>query len=152
MSQTFVVDVDCCGGEKDPTAAPPFKVFQPPPLKQYGRRAALRASLLGSAGAVLAACGPAATPTAPAATTAPPKPTETAKPGEAAKPATKAGETPKPAAKPDVVLTVSASGKAGLEKVQLAFCSQVLCILPYEVARRRGFWESEGLDLELIYM
>jgi NitT/TauT family transport system substrate-binding protein len=142
LSQAFVVDVDCCGGDKDPTASPPLRVFQPPPLKQYGRRAALRASLLGSAGAVLAACGPAATPTAPAATTAPAKPTEAPNPGE----------TPKPAAKPDVVLTVSASGKAGLEKVQLAFCSQVLCILPYEVARRRGFWESEGLDLELIYM
>jgi NitT/TauT family transport system substrate-binding protein len=153
MSQVFVVDCDCCGGEKDPGAAPPYRVFQPRPLKQYGRRAALRATLFGSTGAVLAACGPAATPTAtpPAA---PPKPTDAGKPAEAAKPteAAKPGEAAKPAAKPDVVLTVSASGKAGLEKVQLAFCSQVLCILPYEVARRRGFWEAEGLDLELIYM
>jgi NitT/TauT family transport system substrate-binding protein len=144
VSQTFVVDCDCCGGEKDPSV-PPFDVFQPTPMKQYGRRAALRASLLGSSGAVLAACGPGATPTA---SPAPPKPAEVPKPTEAVK----GGDPPKPAAKPDIVMTVSASGKQGLEKVQLAFCSQVLCILPYEIARRRGLWEAEGLDLELIYM
>jgi NitT/TauT family transport system substrate-binding protein len=133
VSQTIVIDCDCCGGEKDP-GVPPFRVFQPPPKKQYGRRAALRASVLGSTGAVLAACGPGAAPTA---SQAPPKPAEPPKPDPEGSPAT---------------MTVAASGKQGLEKVQLAFCSQVLCILPYEVARRRGLWEAEGLDLELIYM
>jgi NitT/TauT family transport system substrate-binding protein len=150
MSQTFVVDCDCCGGEKDPSV-PPFRIFQPKPLKQYGRRAALRASLLASTGSLLAACAPTATtPTA-----APAKPTEGPKPSEAPKPteASKAGaEAPKPTDKPAIVMTTAPSGKPGLERVQLAFCSQVLCILPYEVARRRGLWEGEGLDVELVYM
>lgn len=39
-----------------------------------------------------------------------------------------------------------------LEKVELAFCSQVLCVLPFEVARQRGFFEAEGLDVNLTYM
>lgn len=39
-----------------------------------------------------------------------------------------------------------------LTKVDLAFCSQVLCILPFEVARQRGYFREEGLDVNLIYM
>ena len=37
----------------------------------------------------------------------------------------------------------SASRAAGLQRVDLAFCSQLLCVLPYEVARQRGFFEAD---------
>ncbi len=36
-------------------------------------------------------------------------------------------------------------------KVTLGFCSQVLCIIPYEVARHQGYFADEGLDVELVY-
>ena len=49
--------------------------------------------------------------------------------------------------------TAPAGGEpAALVKLDLAFCSQVLCILPFEVARQRGYFEEEGLDINLIYM
>jgi NitT/TauT family transport system substrate-binding protein len=35
--------------------------------------------------------------------------------------------------------------------LKLAFCSQLLCIIPYTVAQSQGFYAKEGLDLELIY-
>jgi len=35
--------------------------------------------------------------------------------------------------------------------VRLAFCGQLLCVVPYEVARARGFYEAEGLRVELVY-
>ncbi len=38
-----------------------------------------------------------------------------------------------------------------LKKIKLAFCSQILCILPYEVARDSGHWRNHGLDVELVY-
>ena len=38
-----------------------------------------------------------------------------------------------------------------LKKLKLAFCSQILCIVPYEVARAQGHWRNHGLDVELIY-
>ena len=38
-----------------------------------------------------------------------------------------------------------------LKKVRLAFCSQILCILPYEVASAGGHWRDHGLDVELVY-
>ncbi|MEK6710340.1 MAG: ABC transporter substrate-binding protein [Nitrospinota bacterium] len=40
---------------------------------------------------------------------------------------------------------------AQAKKIRLAFCSQLLCIVPYEVARARGHFQAEGLDVELIY-
>jgi len=40
-----------------------------------------------------------------------------------------------------------ASGKS----LKLAFCSQLLCIIPYTVAKSQSFFEKEGLDLELVY-
>jgi len=39
-----------------------------------------------------------------------------------------------------------------LRKIDLAFCSQVLCIVPYEAARQRGFFAAEGLDVNIVYM
>jgi len=42
-------------------------------------------------------------------------------------------------------------GAQARRKVRLGFCSQVLCIIPYEVARRQGFYAGEGLDVELVY-
>jgi NitT/TauT family transport system substrate-binding protein len=51
---------------------------------------------------------------------------------------------------------VSAAGPAGaqgapLKQLKLAFCSQILCIVPYEVARAHGHWKNHGLDVELVY-
>ncbi len=51
---------------------------------------------------------------------------------------------------------LSAAGPAGaqtapLKKLKLAFCSQILCIIPYEVARAHGHWKNHGLDVELVY-
>lgn len=45
------------------------------------------------------------------------------------------------------------SEKAGAQgrKVTLAFCSQLLCIIPYEVARAGGHFQKHGLDVELVY-
>ncbi len=39
-----------------------------------------------------------------------------------------------------------------LTKLDLGFCSQVLCVLPFEVARQQGFFEEEGYDVRLLYM
>ena len=33
----------------------------------------------------------------------------------------------------------------------LAFCGQLLCVIPYEVARGRGYFSEEGLDVNLVY-
>ena len=39
----------------------------------------------------------------------------------------------------------------GGNRIQLAFCSQLLCVVPYEVTVARGFFADEGLDVELVY-
>jgi NitT/TauT family transport system substrate-binding protein len=54
------------------------------------------------------------------------------------------------------VLAGLALGSSGLSfaqtrRVRLAFCSQLLCVVPYEFTRARGFFKAEGLDVELIY-
>ncbi|HEU4345686.1 MAG TPA: ABC transporter substrate-binding protein [Candidatus Binatia bacterium] len=36
-------------------------------------------------------------------------------------------------------------------QVMLAFCGQLLCVIPYEVARARGHFAEEGLDVRLVY-
>ncbi len=36
-------------------------------------------------------------------------------------------------------------------KLRLAFCGQLLCVIPYEVARARGHFAANRLDVELIY-
>ena len=35
--------------------------------------------------------------------------------------------------------------------IRLAFCSQLLCVVPYEFTRARGYFAMEGLDVELVY-
>jgi NitT/TauT family transport system substrate-binding protein len=37
------------------------------------------------------------------------------------------------------------------ETVRLAFCSQLLCVVPYEFTRAQGFFEDEGLSVDLVY-
>jgi len=37
------------------------------------------------------------------------------------------------------------------ERIRLAFCSQLLCVIPYEATRAAGFFAEEGLDVELVY-
>jgi NitT/TauT family transport system substrate-binding protein len=49
-----------------------------------------------------------------------------------------------PAARPG---HAEAQGKS----VKLAYCSQLLCGVPYEVARSAGIFKNHGLDVELVY-
>lgn len=39
----------------------------------------------------------------------------------------------------------------GTAGVRLAFCGQLLCVVPYEVARARGHFAGQGLAVELVY-
>lgn len=88
----------------------------------------LLAPLLAAALFLLPACSPR---TAGAPTTGTPS-AGTSAPGNGAQPA--------------------AAPSGQLEKVDLAFCSQLMCVLPFEVAKKQGFFAAEGLDVNLIYM
>lgn len=37
------------------------------------------------------------------------------------------------------------------DRIRLAFCSQLLCVVPYEFTNARGHFADEGLDVELVY-
>src|SRR2546426_959686 len=37
------------------------------------------------------------------------------------------------------------------KRIKLAYCSQLLCGVPYEVARSAGLYKSHGLDVEIVY-
>jgi NitT/TauT family transport system substrate-binding protein len=37
------------------------------------------------------------------------------------------------------------------QNVKLAFCGQLLCVVPYEVTKARGHFAAEGLDVQLVY-
>ena len=39
----------------------------------------------------------------------------------------------------------------GATPLRLAFCGQLLCVVPYEVARVRGHFAAQGFDVELVY-
>jgi len=41
--------------------------------------------------------------------------------------------------------------RAAAAKVRLAFCGQLLCVVPYEVTRARGHFAEQGLDVDLVY-
>ena len=45
----------------------------------------------------------------------------------------------------------SGLARADTRRVRLAFCSQLLCVVPYEATRAAGFFAEEGLDVELVY-
>jgi len=52
------------------------------------------------------------------------------------------------------VMFVSACGPKPVgegTKVRLAFCGQLLCVVPYEVARARGHFAAQGIEIELVY-
>ena len=49
-----------------------------------------------------------------------------------------------------VIPSAQPAGAQG-KKVKLAYCSQLLCGVPYEVARSAGLFRSNGLDVELVY-
>jgi sulfonate transport system substrate-binding protein len=49
-----------------------------------------------------------------------------------------------------VIPSAQPAGAQG-KKVKLAYCSQLLCGVPYEVARSAGLFKSHGLDVELVY-
>jgi len=49
-----------------------------------------------------------------------------------------------------LISAVRASDAQG-KQVKLAYCSQLLCGVPYEVARSAGLFKNHGLDVEIIY-
>lgn len=55
------------------------------------------------------------------------------------------------AAAAGAVATLGGPAAAQGKRIKLAFCSQLLCVVPYEVARSGGHFTAEGLDVELIY-
>ncbi len=51
-------------------------------------------------------------------------------------------------------IALSACGRrqdGGSTTLRLAFCGQLLCVVPYEVARARGHFAGQGLDVQLVY-
>lgn len=52
-----------------------------------------------------------------------------------------------------VALLAGSSGAlhAQLKPVKLAFCGQLLCVIPYEVTQDAGLFAEQGLDVELVY-
>jgi NitT/TauT family transport system substrate-binding protein len=49
------------------------------------------------------------------------------------------------------IASLGGPASAQVKRIKLAFCSQLLCVVPYEVARAGGHFSNEGLDVELIY-
>src|SRR5690242_9169862 len=47
--------------------------------------------------------------------------------------------------------TGTAHAQGAGTRLRLAFCGQLLCVVPYEVAKSRGHFRNEGLDVELVY-
>src|SRR5260370_34193381 len=52
-----------------------------------------------------------------------------------------------PAAQPGVAVAQGGQGR----QIKLAYCSQLLCGVPYEVARADGYFKNHGLDVQLVY-
>ena len=50
-----------------------------------------------------------------------------------------------------IILGGAGFGFAQNRRIRLAFCSQLLCVVPYEFTQARGFFADEGLDVELVY-
>lgn len=46
---------------------------------------------------------------------------------------------------------LASTGRAQAGRLRLAFCGQLLCVVPYEVAKARGHFRAQGLDVELVY-
>ena len=49
------------------------------------------------------------------------------------------------------VSACAAKPRNGATRLTLAFCGQLLCVVPYEVARVRGHFADQGFDVELVY-
>lgn len=39
----------------------------------------------------------------------------------------------------------------GMRRIRLGFCGQLLCVVPYEVARFQKYFAEQGLEVELVY-
>jgi NitT/TauT family transport system substrate-binding protein len=55
------------------------------------------------------------------------------------------------AAAAPLVFAGGQAGAQGVTRLRLAFCGQLLCVVPYEVAKARGHFRAEGLEVELVY-
>ena len=52
-----------------------------------------------------------------------------------------------------ITALVPAAGRSDAQgrSIKLAYCSQLLCGVPYEVARSAGLFRQHGLEVELVY-
>ena len=49
------------------------------------------------------------------------------------------------------VIPTARAARAQGKPIKLAYCSQLLCGVPYEVARSAGLFKNHGLDVQLVY-
>src|SRR5215207_11292600 len=49
------------------------------------------------------------------------------------------------------VVPAARSAHAQGKQIQLAYCSQILCGVPYEVARSSGIFRDHGVDVQFVY-
>src|SRR5213596_3292912 len=49
------------------------------------------------------------------------------------------------------VIPAARPAKAQGKQIKLAYCSQLLCGVPYEVARAAGHFRNHGLDVQIVY-
>ena len=127
--------VDCCDvpiEAKIPgSGVSPFAI-EPNPLKRPLSRRRIFRGLAATAAGAAVACGGVSEPkqTAQSTTAAPAATTSAAAGGS-------------PTAAPTVLR---------VEDIDIAFCSQVMCSIPLEVASRRNFFRDEGLRVKIVYM
>jgi NitT/TauT family transport system substrate-binding protein len=121
-----VVLVDCCGTPpEERTFRPdvsPYAVHPDPRSRPVGRRSVLLSATAAGVSALLSACGKGGAPTVGAAASAGPS------------------------------ATAGTAANAVTESIDLPYCSQVLCGVPLEVGVKRGFFEAEGIKVNLVYM
>jgi NitT/TauT family transport system substrate-binding protein len=50
-----------------------------------------------------------------------------------------------------IAVSASAPSAHAATNLRLAFCGQLLCVVPYEVTRARGYFAEQDLNVELVY-
>lgn len=131
--------VDCCSegveARRPGANVSPYAIHPNPLKRDFSRRRIFRT---GAAAAAVTAAG-----VAVACRSDDPKSASSGAATPAATGANAGGQTSAP---------TSEAVAAKLEDIDLAYCSQVLCGIPFEVGVKHDFFKEEGLRVKLVYM